>query len=62
MNCTEVFEFNSGKLKTFKHHKKDINEAAKGLECGMCLDNFADLKEGDVIQAIIETRVKRVVS
>jgi translation initiation factor IF-2 len=51
----------AGKLKTFKHHKKDILEAQKGLECGICVEDFIDLMEGDVIQAISETSTKRFV-
>ncbi|KAI9335297.1 hypothetical protein BDR26DRAFT_822621 [Obelidium mucronatum] len=36
-----------GRLKAFKHHKKDIPEASKGLECGMAFDGFNDLIVGD---------------
>ncbi|KAJ3090990.1 hypothetical protein HK100_007303, partial [Physocladia obscura] len=39
-----IFE---GKLKTFKHHKKDITEASKGLECGMEFDSFNGAEAGD---------------
>ncbi|KAJ3234402.1 hypothetical protein HDU81_001441 [Chytriomyces hyalinus] len=39
-----VFE---GKLKAFKHHKKDIMEASKGLECGMSFDGFNEALAGD---------------
>ncbi|KAJ3411829.1 hypothetical protein HDV05_001671 [Chytridiales sp. JEL 0842] len=38
-----------GALKTFKHHKKDINEASKGLECGIALDGFSSIQQGDKI-------------
>jgi translation initiation factor IF-2 len=48
-----------GSLKTFKHHKKDITEGSKGLECGMAIDSFADIQVGDVIQAITITHKKR---
>jgi len=30
--------------------KKDVVEVRKGSECGLTLTNFADLREGDVIQ------------
>jgi len=30
--------------------KKDITEARKGLECGLSLKDFTDLREGDLIQ------------
>lgn len=42
----------TGRLDTFKHHKKDINHAGKGLECGLGFENFQDMKAGDVIQSI----------
>lgn len=41
-----------GSLRTLKHIKKDILEAPKGTECGLSLDGFADLVEGDIVQAI----------
>ncbi|KAJ3305111.1 hypothetical protein HDV03_002038 [Kappamyces sp. JEL0829] len=41
-----------GSIKTFKHHKKDILEASKGLECGIAIEGFSDVQEGDTIQSI----------
>lgn len=41
-----------GKLETFKHHKKDIDRAGKGLECGIGFEHFQDIREGDKIQSI----------
>ncbi|KAJ3103161.1 hypothetical protein HDU96_009391 [Phlyctochytrium bullatum] len=38
-----------GTLKTFKHHKKDVQEIAKGLECGMGFEKFTDFQAGDKI-------------
>jgi translation initiation factor IF-2 len=32
--------------------RKDITEAGKGMECGMSISGFTDLKEGDLIQVI----------
>lgn len=39
-----------GTLDTMRHLKKDVVEVRKGSECGVTLVNFADLREGDVIQ------------
>lgn len=50
-----------GTLKTFKHHKKDIFEASKGLECGMAIESFADVAAGDTIQAITLIEKKRTI-
>ena len=40
-----------GRLDTFKHHKKDITEAGKGIECGLSIGGFDGLEVGDHIQA-----------
>ncbi|KAJ3057464.1 hypothetical protein HK097_006392 [Rhizophlyctis rosea] len=53
-------EIYNGTLKAFKHHKKDITEAATGLECGLGFEGFKEFEQGDVIQAytIIEKKRK----
>ncbi len=38
-----------------KRFKDDVREVAEGFECGIRLDNFNDVKEGDVLE-IFETR------
>lgn len=48
-----------GNIKTFKHHKKDILEAGKGLECGIGFEEFDAIQEGDIIQAIKVVETKR---
>lgn len=45
-----TFIFSTGHLDTFKHHKKDITEAGKGLECGLSVGGFDGLEVGDLIQ------------
>ncbi|MDB5108147.1 MAG: hypothetical protein JWM69_1088, partial [Candidatus Binatus sp.] len=40
-----------GKLATLKRFKDDAREVAAGYECGVSLENFNDVKEGDVIEA-----------
>lgn len=50
-----------GSVKTFKHHKKDIMEAGKGLECGLAIENFEDLKVGDIIQSLNITFKKQTI-
>jgi translation initiation factor IF-2 len=49
----------TGKLESFKHGKKDVEEARKGSECGIGFEFFQDLMVGDQIQAIEEVRTKR---
>jgi len=40
-----------GKIASLKHLKKDVNEIKKGYECGINIQNFKDIKEGDIIEA-----------
>lgn len=47
----------AGPLESLRHLKKEINEARKGSECGMVVDGFKDVKEGDQIVSI--TKVER---
>jgi translation initiation factor IF-2 len=41
----------TGKLASLKRFKDDVKEVTKGYECGMGLENFNDVKMGDVIEA-----------
>ena len=48
-----------GKLVSLKRFKDDVKEVAKGFECGMQIENFNDLKEGDIIEVYVMEEVKR---
>jgi len=41
------------KLSSLKRFKDDVKEVAQGYECGMSLEKFSDIKEGDVFEAYI---------
>ncbi|MDR2055802.1 MAG: translation initiation factor IF-2, partial [Desulfovibrio sp.] len=41
----------TGKIDSLKRFKDDAREVVKGNECGVGLENFNDIKEGDVIEA-----------
>ena len=51
-----IFEDSISSLKRFKD---DVREVASGYECGVGLDKFNDIKEGDVLEAFIMEEVKR---
>ena len=51
-----IFE---GKLLSLKRFKDDVKEVAKGYDCGIQINEFNDLVEGDVIQFYQEIAVKR---
>ncbi|GAX90568.1 translation initiation factor IF-2 [Effusibacillus lacus] len=50
-----IFE---GKLDSLKRFKDDVREVASGYECGLTVENFNDIKEGDVIEAFVMEAVK----
>jgi translation initiation factor IF-2 len=49
---TVVYDGRIGSLRRFKD---DVREVTSGLECGIVLENYADIKEGDIIE-VYETR------
>ncbi|MDC0004753.1 translation initiation factor IF-2 [Vicingaceae bacterium] len=49
----------TGMLGTLKRFKDDVKEVAKGYECGLNIDKFNDIKEGDIIEAYEEVEVKQ---
>lgn len=48
-----------GKLASLKRFKDDVKEVKLGFECGAMIENFNDLKEGDVIESYIMEEIKR---
>ena len=48
-----------GKLVSLKRFKDDVKEVAKGYECGMQIEDYNDLKEGDIIEVYVMEEVKR---
>ncbi len=49
---TIVYDGRVGSLRRFK---EDVREVTAGMECGIVLENFADVKEGDILE-VYETR------
>lgn len=49
----------TGRLGSLKRFKDDVREVAAGFECGLNIENFNDLKEGDIIEGFEEVEVKR---
>lgn len=48
-----------GHLATLKRFKDDVKEVTKGFECGVQIENYNDIKEGDVIEVYIMEEIKR---
>jgi translation initiation factor IF-2 len=51
--------FYTGQLASLKRFKDDVKEVREGLECGLSIENFNDLKVGDRIEAFRMDEVKR---
>ena len=47
-----------GKLSSLKRFKDDVKEVKNGYECGLTIENYNDVKEGDRIEAFIMEKVK----
>ncbi|AVQ39354.1 translation initiation factor IF-2 [Clostridium botulinum] len=51
-----IFESELGSLKRFKD---DAKEVAQGYECGLSIEKFNDIKEGDIIECFIMEEIKK---
>jgi translation initiation factor IF-2 len=49
----------TGGISSLKRFKDDVREVANGFECGIGIDGYNDLKEGDVIEAYVTREVPR---
>lgn len=48
-----------GKLASLKRFKDDAKEVVAGQECGLGIENFNDIKEGDIVEAFDIQEVQR---
>ncbi len=55
-NGVVIFE---GKMASLKRFKDDVKEVRQGYECGITIENFNDIKEGDVFEASVMREVPR---
>jgi translation initiation factor IF-2 len=53
---TVIYETTIAQLKRFKD---DVREVAEGFECGILLDGFNDVKEGDILETFETRSVER---
>jgi translation initiation factor IF-2 len=49
----------SAELASLKRFKDDVKDVPSGMECGLTIKNFNDLKVGDIVEAFEEEEVKR---
>lgn len=51
-----IFE---GKIGTLKRYKDDVKEVQNGYECGITVENYSDIKEGDVFELFVMEETKK---
>jgi translation initiation factor IF-2 len=49
----------TGTLASLKRFKDDVKEVQSGYECGLNIENFNDIKVGDIIEGYEQVEVKR---
>jgi translation initiation factor IF-2 len=52
----------SGELASLKRFKDDAKEVQAGMECGLNINNFNDIKEGDIIEGYEQVAIKRTLA
>ena len=51
-----------GRIGSLRRFKDDVREVTAGMECGIVLENFSDVKEGDVLEVYETRQVERALS
>jgi translation initiation factor IF-2 len=49
----------TGELSSLKRYRDDAKEVTSGMECGLVIKNYNDIKMGDIVEAFEEVEVKR---
>ncbi len=49
-----------GKVESLRRFKDDAREVTEGFECGIGIEKFGDIKEGDIIEAFLMEEIKRM--
>ncbi len=49
----------TGKIASLRRFKEDVSEVQQGYECGIAIEKFQDIKEGDVIEPFLTEEVAR---
>ena len=58
----DAVEIYSGKLSSLKRFKDDAREVTQGYECGLSIEDYNDLKEGDILEAFVMEEKEQVLS
>ena len=47
----------TGKVASLHRFKDDASEVKSGFECGVALENFSDVKQGDVVETFVTEKI-----
>jgi translation initiation factor IF-2 len=48
-----------GKISSLKRFKDDVREVSQGYECGIGVEDFSEIREGDILEVFVQEEVKR---
>ena len=48
-----------GQISSLKRFKEEVSEVKSGFECGVMLDNYSDIKVGDIIETFEQVSTSR---
>ena len=51
----------TGILSSLKRFKDDVKDVQKGFECGLSVENYNDVKVGDIVEGYEEVEIKRTI-
>ena len=49
----------TGGLASLKRFKEEVKEVKSGFECGLMIENYSDIKIGDIIETYQEIKTER---
>jgi translation initiation factor IF-2 len=54
-------QLHEGKIHTLKRFKDDVREVSTGYECGIAIEGYKDVREGDMIEVIEYQTIRRTI-
>ena len=52
-------QVHEGRINTLKRFKDDVREVSSGYECGIAIDGYRDVQEGDMLEIIEYKEIRR---
>ena len=52
-------QIHEGQINTLKRFKDDVKEVSSGYECGIAIDGYKDVQEGDILEVISYKEIRR---